>query len=64
MEKNKQSENERALRIAYRIDDCHTILANVYDNLVDREFNLVQKDVQYLISELRCIYKAIEEDDF
>jgi uncharacterized protein (UPF0297 family) len=64
MENNKQSENERALRIAYRIDDCHTILANVYDNLVDREFNLVQKDVQYLISELRCIYKAIEEDDF
>jgi len=39
-------------------------LADVYENLVDRDFRKVNDDVRFLIMELRCILKSIEEDDF
>jgi hypothetical protein len=58
------SENERASRIAYRINEYHSLLANIYENLVDRDFKLVRKEAQVLIMELRCILKSTEEDDF
>ncbi len=57
-------ENERARRLSLRINEYHTLLADVYENLVDRDFNKVDKDVKFLIMELRCILKSIEEDDF
>lgn len=59
-----ESENERASRIAKRINEYHSLLSNMYENLVDRDFKLVNKDAQFLIMELRCILKSIEEDDF
>lgn len=57
-------EQERAERISRRIEEYHIVLANLYEKLVDREFKSVPKDVQFLIMELRCILKSIEEDDF
>lgn len=57
-------EQERADRISRRIEEYHIVLANLYEKLVDREFKSVPKDVQFLIMELRCILKSIEEDDF
>jgi hypothetical protein len=60
----KQKEEERAERICRRIEEYHIILSNTYDDLVDRDFRVVQKNVQFLIMELRCILKSIEEDDF
>jgi len=39
-------------------------LADTYENLVDRDFAKVDRDVKFLIMELRCILKSIEEDDF
>jgi len=56
-------ENERARRLALRINEYHNLLANVYENLVDRDFRKVDDDVRFLIMELRCILKSIEEDD-
>jgi hypothetical protein len=59
-----ESENERASRIARRIDEYHSLLSNIYENIVDRDVKLVKKDVQFLMMELRCVLKSIEEDDF
>jgi hypothetical protein len=57
-------ENERAKRLSLRINEYHILLADVYENLVDRDFYKADKDVKFLIMELRCILKSIEEDDF
>lgn len=57
-------ENERAKRLSLRINEYHILLAEVYENLVDRDFYKVDKDVKFLIMELRCILKSMEEDDF
>ena len=56
-------ENERAHRLSLRINEYHILLADTYENLVDRDFPKVEKDVKFLIMELRCILKSIEEDD-
>jgi predicted transcriptional regulator len=60
----KDSENKRALRIAYRVNEYHSLLNSIYENLVDRDFKVVTKETQVLIMELRCVLKSIEEDDF
>ena len=59
-----EAENERASRIAYRVNEYHSLLANIYENLVDRDFKMVRKETQVLIVELRCVLKSTEEDDF
>jgi hypothetical protein len=57
-------EEQRAERISRRIEEYHIVLTDIYEKLVDREFKSAQKDAQFLIMELRCILKSIEEDDF
>jgi hypothetical protein len=57
-------ENERARRLSLRINDYHIILADIYENLVDKDYIKVDKDVKFLIMELRCVLKSIEDDDF
>lgn len=57
-------EDQRAERIYRRIEGHHSVLADVYEKLVDREFKSVQKDLHFLIMEMRFILKSIEEDDF
>jgi hypothetical protein len=57
-------ENSRAERISFRINEQHLLLANIYENLVDREFLPVDKDIRNLIIDLRLILKSIEDDDF
>ena len=57
-------ENERARRLSLRINEYHIILAEVYENLVDRDFSKADKDVKFLIMELKYVLKSIEEDDF
>lgn len=59
-----ESENDRANRIARRIDEYHSLLSNIYENLVDRDIKSAKKDTQFLIMELRYVLKSIEEDDF
>lgn len=61
---SRLNDDKRALRIAYRISEYHSLLDNLYEGLVDRDFKSVKKDTQFLIMELRCILKSTEEDDF
>jgi hypothetical protein len=62
MDDNRNYENERAERIALSINDKHIVLADIYENLVDRDFDEAKKDVQNLISDLNLILKSIEHD--
>lgn len=64
MTENLNGENARAERIAFRINEHHLLLANVYENLVDRDFVPAEKDIRNLIIDLRLILKSMEDDDF
>jgi hypothetical protein len=64
MNKTSLSENLRAERIAFRVNEHHMMLANVYENLVDRDFTLAEQDIRNIIIDLRLILKSIEDDDF
>lgn len=64
MQQQRDIENERAYRIAIRMNSCHVSLTNIYEKLVDREFDGIDKEAKYIIMELRFILKALEDDDF
>lgn len=64
MNKNSISENERAERIAFRLNEQHRLLATIYENLVDRLFFPAERDIRNVIIDLRLILKSIEDDDF
>lgn len=60
MDNNRDNENARAEQIALRINEHHNILANTYENLVDRDFDEAKKDINDLIYDLNLILKLIE----
>ena len=60
----KENEDGRARRIAFRMLENHTLLNNIYENLVDRDFDLVKEDAKNLMMDLRFILKSLEDDDF
>jgi hypothetical protein len=64
MDKNLNGENARAERIAFRINEQHLLLANIYENIVDRDFVPAEQDIRNLIVDLRLILKSMEDDDF
>ena len=64
MDKNLNGENSRAERIWFRINEHHILLANVYENLVDRDFIIAERDIRNIIIDLRLILKSMEDDDF
>lgn len=64
MDKNLNGENSRAERISFRINEHHILLANVYENLVDRDFIIAERDIRNIIIDLRLILKSMEDDDF
>lgn len=61
---DKNIENARAERIAFRINEQHLLLANIYENLVDRDFIPAERDIRNLVVDLRLILKSLEDDDF
>ena len=64
MENQKKIESDRAYRIALRINEYHLLLNNIYENLVDRDFELVEKDAKVLIMEIKFTIKSTKDDDF
>jgi methionyl-tRNA synthetase len=64
MGQNKRNETNRAERIFFNMDECQEMLTNIYENLVDRDFDSARKDATKLIEELKIIIKSISEDDF
>jgi len=64
MDPHKRKESDRAERILFNIEECQELLANLYEGLVDREYEGATKDAQQIIIEIKTIIKSIEEDDF
>ena len=64
MDPQKRKESDRAERILFNIEECQDLLANLYEGLVDREYEGATKDAQQIIIEIKTIIKSIEEDDF
>lgn len=60
----KKAENNRAFRISLRMRENHNLMANIYENLVDRDFKSVERDARVVIMDLRLIIKSLEDDDF
>jgi len=57
-------ENERAERLANRINEYHMVLASVYESIVDREFDVAESHIKFLLMELRYTLNSMENDDF
>jgi hypothetical protein len=57
-------EHERAFRIQFFTAECQLLITNIYENLVDRDFVIAEKDIKKAITQLRILLKSIEEDDF
>ena len=64
MDKTLNGENARAERIAFRLNEQHLLIANIYENIVDRDFVPAERDIRNLIVDLRLILKSLEDDDF
>lgn len=57
-------ENERAERVSMRMEEYHRVLASIYESIVDREFNIAENDIKFLLMELRYTLNSMENDDF
>jgi hypothetical protein len=57
------AEKERAERINFRINEYHSVLNNIYENLVDRDYEPVETDIKFLIMELKLILKSIHNNE-
>jgi hypothetical protein len=59
-----KKENERAFRIEFFTAECHTLITNAYEHLVDREFTTAEYNLKKAILQIKVLLKSIEEDDF
>lgn len=57
-------EDDRAYRIAIRIEEKQLLLASIYEKLVDREYESAEKEIKIIIFDLKLIIKSSQEDDF
>jgi hypothetical protein len=64
MSDTSKLEKERAHRIGMRMEDIHLAVTDIYEKLVDREFDTVPDKVKTIISDLKMLLKSMEDDDF
>jgi hypothetical protein len=57
-------DNEKAYRIALRINEYHLLLADIYEHLVDMESEPAEVKAKTLMMELRFLIKSMKENDF
>lgn len=58
------TENERAQRIAFMTEGFHQEITNLYEKLVDREYDSATETIKQLMRDLRATIKLIEDEDF
>lgn len=61
---DRVQEDERAFRISIRMEQNHMLLSSAYENLVDRNFESVKKEIKIIRQDLLLILKSMEDDDF
>lgn len=64
MDPQKKKESDRAERILFNIEECQEILTNLYEGLVDREYDGAITNAQQVIIEMKNLIKSIADDDF
>lgn len=57
-------DHQRAQRILFTMNICNKSLDNIYESLVDRDFDFAAEEIRNVIVELRLILKSIPDDDF
>lgn len=60
MDAGIQRERDRASRIAFTTESFHVNVANIYERLVDREYETVKDEIKSMIRDLRDVIKTIE----
>jgi len=64
MDPQKKKESDRAERILFNIEECQELLTNLYEGLVDREYDGAITNAQQVIIEMKNLIKSIADDDF
>jgi len=64
MDPQKKKESDRAERILFNIEECQELLTNLYEGLVDREYDGATTNAQQVIIEMKNLIKSIADDDF
>lgn len=63
MPKPSAYDNERLAHINHLMDGLYDSLSSIYENLVDRDFENLNKEINELMSSLRDIKLSITEDE-
>ena len=64
MDPQRKKESDRAERILFNIEECQELLTNLYEGLVDREYDGATINAQQVIIEMKNLIKSISDDDF
>jgi len=64
MDPQRKKESDRAERILFNIEECQELLTNLYEGLVDREYDDATTNAQQVIIEMKNLIKSIADDDF
>jgi hypothetical protein len=64
MDPQRKKESDRAERILFNIEECQELLTNLYEELVDRDYEDAINNAQQMIVEMKNLIKSIGEDDF
>ena len=64
MDPQRKRESDRAERILFNIEECQELLTNLYEGLVDREYDGAVTNAQQVIIEMKNLIKSIADDDF
>lgn len=57
-------ENQRAVRIIIMTNEIHLMVSGVYESLVDGEYDKADREIKWIIRELKSIQKLIKDEDF
>ncbi len=58
----KSLEDKRIQNINFIMDDVHTSSNNIYENLVDKDFDSLKAEVQSLIKQLKLILESVQDE--
>ncbi len=58
----KSLEDKRIQNINFIMDDVHASSNNIYESLVDKDFDSLKAEVQSLIKQLKLILESVQDE--
>jgi len=58
----KSLEDKRIQNINFIMDDVHASSNNIYESLVDKDFDSLKVEVQSLIKQLKLILESVQDE--